>query len=494
MRVCSVCQRCYDDLEFSCVIESHPTPAEFRSGYPEMIPGFKLDRVLKAENGEQTYEALHLESGHPCLVHIYRGSEQLAEKFLGDADAVKALFHPNIADVYEAGLLDDGGYFVVSELAEGQTFSKLLRTRGVPELLDAITLVRQAAEAVHAIHLKGLFHRAINSDNIFITHDVDGRQTVKLVGIDLGGVAQNSMVADKFSIDSAVDRLRYFAPELFGGEAASLKTDIYALGVVFYEMLAGHTPFTAATASGLVEMHRNSPPADIRIDDFELRMLITHTLTESLMKRPEKRQTSANAFARQLRHIEQLSTHVSTPPPAIKVAELPHISPARVELNIADKVIPVSPVDHEKEVAVPLVIDESISEPPVVAESIQKPLTKRVRRKKRHSPVVVPVVEHEVQQIAPVMLERSKSVAAAAAAAAVTLSRKKVELPQLDDDIPTMADVLEELSKEPVSPASLELPREVAPAPAPIVTQSEVNDPKIETREPQTPAEANDLP
>src|SRR4029079_19644134 len=77
---------------------------------------------------------------------------------------------------------------------------------------------------------------------------------------------------------------------------------------------------------------------------------------------------------------------------------------------------------------------------------------------------------------------------------AVTLSRKKVELPQLDDDIPTMADVLAELSKEPVSPASLELHREAAHAHAPIETQSEVNDPKIETREPQTPAEANDLP
>src|SRR6185295_13301063 len=57
-------------------------------------------------------------------------------------------------------------------------------------------------------------------------------------------------------------------------------------------------------------------PPEIRIDDFELRMLVTHTLMESLRKLPEKRQSSANAFARQLRHIEQLSTHVSTPPPA----------------------------------------------------------------------------------------------------------------------------------------------------------------------------------
>src|SRR5690349_17962279 len=101
MRVCSVCQRCYDDLEFSCIIDTHPTPVEFRPGYCEMIAGFKLEMVLEVENRRETYDAVHLESGHHCVVQIYKGSHQLASEFLGEADVVKALFHPNVADVFE---------------------------------------------------------------------------------------------------------------------------------------------------------------------------------------------------------------------------------------------------------------------------------------------------------------------------------------------------------------------------------------------------------
>jgi hypothetical protein len=99
-------------------------------------------------------------------------------------------------------------------------------------------------------------------------------------------------------------------------------------------MLAGAPPFDAPKASGLIEKHRHQRPAEIRIDNFDLRMLLTHTLSESLQKEPEKRHTTALAFARQLRHMDQLATHVSTPPPAIAVP------PAQIASTMVVKPMP----------------------------------------------------------------------------------------------------------------------------------------------------------
>jgi hypothetical protein len=215
--------------------------------------------------------------------------------------------------------------FVVSEDTGNKTLRAFLDKKAVPELLTTIRIVRQAAEALHALHLAGLTHRAIRPENIVLQPDTNDGLLVKLQNIDFGGVAEHTTISNRFVIDSALDALRYYAPEQFAGKAANIKTDIYSLGIILYEMLAGQPPFDAPKAADLIEKHRNNAPPDIKIDDFELRMLITHTLTESLQKRPEVRQSSANAFARQLRHIEQLATHVSTPPPVVAVKQTPRL-------------------------------------------------------------------------------------------------------------------------------------------------------------------------
>ena len=120
------------------------------------------------------------------------------------------------------------------------------------------------------------------------------------------------------------------------------------MGIVLYEMLAGRPPFNAPTAAGLIEKHRNQRPPDIRIDNFDLRMLITHSLMESLSKRPEDRQSSANALARQLRHVVQLATHVSTPPPAGAASPWPQRSPAVLRASIDQNAVVVFRVPDAK--------------------------------------------------------------------------------------------------------------------------------------------------
>jgi serine/threonine-protein kinase len=97
----------------------------------------------------------------------------------------------------------------------------------------------QAAEALHAIHVQGLIHHAVCPENIVLTNDIEGRPIVRLQNLDFGGAVERSIVSNKFLIDSALDTLKYFAPEQFSLAEASAKADVYSLGIVLYEMLKG---------------------------------------------------------------------------------------------------------------------------------------------------------------------------------------------------------------------------------------------------------------
>src|SRR5262249_632105 len=153
-------------------------------------------------------------------------------------------------------------------------------------------IVRQTAEALYALHLNGLVHRALNPANIILTSEPGSPLVVKLQNIDFGGLAQESIASHKILDPSGLYALRYFAPDQCAAEKTVPKTDIYALGIIFYELLAGTPPFEARTAAALVHAHRNQQPPELQIGNFELRMLLTHCLSEALQKRAASRQSS----------------------------------------------------------------------------------------------------------------------------------------------------------------------------------------------------------
>lgn len=316
MKACGSCLCCYDDEVTTCVQEGHTGLAFLREGRCDIISGYRIEKCIDHGSNRFEFSAKQTETGHPCTIKILAANSSLSSSFSDEASAAVNFFNPTVADTYEAGSLENGEYFVVTETSGGQTVRELLNNVGTPQLLTSLQIVRQAAEAVHALHVAGILHRAISPENILLTTDQEHRLSVRVQGIDLGGVCTHSVVSNKFTIDGSIDKIRYFAPEVFGGGSASPRSDIYGLGVVLYELLTGSPPFDADTASALIDQHKNRTPADVNINSFDLRMLVTHTLMESLRKQPEQRQTTANAFARQLRHIEQLATHSPTPPPA----------------------------------------------------------------------------------------------------------------------------------------------------------------------------------
>ena len=494
MRVCSVCHRCYENAVTDCIEDGHPVLYETRVHDLESINGYQIERLLDLGTNAETYLACHIASGRSCLIRIHNAKGEHRDRFLRDAKTLASLFLPGVADVYEYGELGSGEVFVVAEHVEGLTLRDLLVSGGPPDLLTTIVLVRQAAEALHNIHQKGLLHRSVRPENIIASIDAAGNRSARIENLDLGGLVEHSIISDKFMIDSAIDSLRYFAPEQCSGEPAGPQTDVYSLGILLYEMLAGRPPFDDVKAAGLIEKHRNSRPPDIRIDDFELRMLLTHTLTESLNKRPQNRQSSANAFARQLRHMEQLATHVSTPPPAMAVPETSTRSiaasapnfvsavPGHSDPAVADRPMEImpAPTPINNEAARPVTVvgfsndaemlnrfePEPVTAPPTaVTQPVEEAASQFANVSRTSEREDQP---HIFQRLSQLKLRRRKLNVELAiselsgpagpsnteiVSTTVTAAPRKIEWEQPDDDIPTIEDVRAAASESQVQEA-----------------------------------------
>lgn len=519
MKVCSVCRRCYDDSAVSCGEECYAPLSETQDGSPEMIAGYRLDSLLESGVKGRLFRARQVECDQSCLIKVLSADEVNSRRFLDEAKIAAAFFHPNLADVYEFGSLESGKVFVVAEAPDGQTLREVLDSDGAPTLLTTIQIARQMAEALHAIHLKGLLHRAFSPENIILTTDHENELLVRIRNLDYGGVVERAIISNKFLIDSALDSIRYFAPEQCSGDGASVQTDVYSLGIVLYEMLAGAPPFDAVKATGLIEKHRNQQPPEIKIANFDLRMLLTHTLAESLQKKPQMRQPSANTFARQIRHMEQLATHVSTPPPAgavpiapVRSAQLTYAATATAVSYVSQPISEVTPVvEPEKiietrplaaktqertEAPEPLVVEtfespvvskdesESVIKPEISTEPLpefennwlakpqaadfdleeSKPaekghwLQRQISRLKLHRKRLHSKPHGEATERPPAEIQDVKAFTEIPPEPIAAISIRKptpVEWNQPEDDIPSVADVMEVLSKEQIVPSPL---------------------------------------
>jgi serine/threonine-protein kinase len=313
MQVCSVCSRCYSDAETACVDPVHSELIEVPQRSIDMVPGYRIVRSLRSSPRVEKFLAKQNDTDAKCIVNVVALNGGDPQSFLNNAKAAEAMVHPNIVDVYGSGLLENGDAFYVSETTRSRSLREILKD-GIPPLLTAIEIARETAEAVHAMHTSSLVHGAIRPENIIVSEDDAVDHRVKIYNPDFGGAVQNSIISNKLTMDAAMGVIRYFAPEQFSAGVPTHQTDVYALGVLLYEMLSGQPPFGGENASELIERIRNEHPADLQINNFDLRMLLTHTLMQALQKQPAFRQPTALAFARQLRHMEQLATHSATPP------------------------------------------------------------------------------------------------------------------------------------------------------------------------------------
>ena len=203
------------------------------------------------------------------------------ERFSREAHASTKLSHPNIVDIYDVGEEGDEHY-IVMEYVKGYTLKQLIQRRGAIPPREAVWMCKQLAGALMEAHKNGLIHRDIKSQNVLIKDD----GTVKLADF---GIAVLNNAIQLTSKDSVLGSVHYLAPELAKGGQASMQSDIYSLGIVFYELLTGDVPFKGETPVQIALMHIKNALPDVRRFNPQIPQSVVNVLLRATAKEPKER-------------------------------------------------------------------------------------------------------------------------------------------------------------------------------------------------------------
>ncbi len=188
-------------------------------------------------------------------------AEHLAEdatfvsRFQREAQAAARLVHPNVVQVFDSGLDESTGqHFIVMEYIEGQSCAEILRDYGWIEVEEAVSIVEQACEGLHYAHRHGVVHRDVKPGNLLRSRE----GVVKLADFGIAKATEQSSITQ---VGSVLGTAAYLAPEQARGEEAGPPADLYALGVVAYQLISGRLPYEAASLTELaLKQQREEPP------------------------------------------------------------------------------------------------------------------------------------------------------------------------------------------------------------------------------------------
>ncbi|WP_322494680.1 protein kinase domain-containing protein, partial [Chloroflexus sp.] len=282
---------------------------------PQLLDGrYQIERLLGEGGMARIYLGRDLRLNRPVAIkiphpHLMTDPDFLA-RFRHEAHAAAMVSHPNLVDVYDVGQ-DGNQHYIVMEYVAGSTLKQLINREAPFAIPRAVRIGEQIARGLHAAHRAGLIHRDIKPQNIIVTDDGQVRIT------DFG-VAKSHLSTAMTETGITLGTVDYIAPEQAQGRPATPQSDIYALGVVLYEMLTGRLPFTGDTPVAVAMKHISEPPPPPRQYNPHIPAALEAIILRALAKDPALRQRSALELAEELRSYEQLVTQATVINPGVE--------------------------------------------------------------------------------------------------------------------------------------------------------------------------------
>ena len=336
-KICPTCNVEYPETERFCPKDGAALQLQ-RGASTDLIGSIVAERYhithrLGAGGMGRVYLAQHVKMGRQCAIKV------LHPAMAGDADAIgrfnreaanaSRIDHPNVAAIYDFGETQDGLLYLAMQYIEGETLTQLMRRTGALTPLRASDITRQAAEGLHAAHAIGIVHRDLKPDNIMVSTDADGLDSVKVVDFGIAK-ATGELAQGVTRTGIVVGTPEYMSPEQLAGEPVDGRSDQYSLAMVAFNMLTGELPFPAASTGTLVVMRLTERPrtlAEVR-PEVAWPEALEAVMAKALDRDPARRYATSREFAHAFHSAAAMMATRAVAAPAARVASTPPSSSA----------------------------------------------------------------------------------------------------------------------------------------------------------------------
>jgi serine/threonine-protein kinase len=309
MKTCPACQKTYpDDTDF-CLDDGSRLAAPLTEAEAQLAAGlghrYRIVRRLGKGGMGTVFLAEQIGVGNrPVALKVlnrkFLDDPDFLLRFQNEAGSTGRIHHPNVVSIYESAQGDDGTPYIAMEFLEGESLRDVLQRRGALPVPEVAEILQQAAHGLSAAHRLGIIHRDLKPDNIFLTHGDEGEMVVKVVDFGIAKLRESAMHTQTGMV---LGTPAYMSSEQAYGmrsvDELDVRSDIYSLGVVVYEMLTGCLPFHSDTPAGFLRKHMLEEPPPFRAiaQGLPVPTQVEAVVMKALKKKREERYQSALEFA-----------------------------------------------------------------------------------------------------------------------------------------------------------------------------------------------------
>ncbi len=278
MRTCPTCQQSFsEEIDFcprdGTALGAAPTLADPTA--TAFARRYRILRRLGAGGMGTVFLAEQIGVGNrPVALKVLQrkllDDPEFLTRFGNEAASTGRIHHPNVVTIYESGQEDDGTPYIAMEYLEGQNLRETLRALGPLPPSEAAEVVQQVARGLNAAHRLGIIHRDLKPDNIFLTRDDEGALTVKVLDFGIAKLRESSTHTMTGALLGTPAYMSFEQASGMRSDELDARSDVYALGIVAYEMLTGRVPFDSDTPLATVRKHlmEDPPPFGAAKPDF----------------------------------------------------------------------------------------------------------------------------------------------------------------------------------------------------------------------------------
>jgi serine/threonine protein kinase len=305
MKICPACGKEYPNMMTLCSVDAAVLQSPSDPLLGQTLAGkYRVEKLIKRGGMGAVYQGKHVLMDKTVAIKVLRPAlavdDDVVARFSREAKAASRISHPHAVSVTDFGESENGIVFLVMEYLDGRTLKEIIRSEGAMALARVVEIIRQVTGALDAAHGQGVVHRDLKSDNIMVSQ-TNGGDWAKVLDFGIAKIQQPEGVRDNdiTAANLVIGTPQYMSPEQCSQtQPPDARSDIYSLGVIIYEMLAGRVPFTGESATMIMMQHVQDPPPSVLATRPDLPPAVDGVITRALAKVPADRfQTAGELFA-----------------------------------------------------------------------------------------------------------------------------------------------------------------------------------------------------